>query len=154
MNIHKYLRLFATGGIALLVLSAAAACGGGSDSAKPAPTIEVKQSGNGGSSPSTDKSPEKASDSIKVSLKDNLFDPKTLTIPAGKSVEIVLKNEGAAVHNMHILSEAKEGKDFSSEALVSPGKESKFTVKLTKPGTYNFQCDYHVPDMVGTITVQ
>ena len=89
-----------------------------------------------------------------VLLKDNFYEPKTLTIPAGKTVEFVLKNEGAAVHNMHILSEAKEGKDLSSEALINPGKESKFKVKLTKPGTYNFQCDYHVPDMVGTITVQ
>ena len=87
-------------------------------------------------------------------MKDNLFDPKTLTLTAGKSVDIVVKNDGQAIHNMHILSEAKDGKDISSEAIVSPGKESKFTVKITKPGTYNFQCDYHVPDMVGTITVQ
>ena len=49
---------------------------------------------------------------------------------------------------------AKDGKDFSSNAIVSPGAENKFTVKLTKTGTYTFQCDYHVPDMVGTITVQ
>lgn len=128
---------------ALVVKEGAATTGGATSAA-------TSVAASGGSTASTGTS----SDAIKVSMKDNLFDPKTLTIPAGKSVDIVVKNEGAAIHNMHILSEAKDGKDFSSSATVSPGTENKFTVKITKPGTYNFQCDYHVPDMVGTITVK
>lgn len=87
-------------------------------------------------------------------MKDNLFEPKTLTVKAGSSVEIVLKNDGQAVHNLHILSAPKEGKDFSSAATIAPGAENKFTIKLTKAGSYVFQCDYHLPDMAGTITVQ
>ena len=154
LSINRSLRLFAAGGIALLVVGAAVACGGGSDNAVPTQGVQVKTPGSGATSPATSGGSEKASESVKISMKDNLFEPKTFTVPAGKSVEIEVKNNGAAIHNLHILSEAKDGKDFSSTAIVSPGAENKFTVKLTKTGTYTFQCDYHVPDMVGTITVQ
>lgn len=151
MLIYRYLRLIAAGGMAVFIVGVAAACGGGgSDDEKPTAGIEVKTPGSGG----TSNGAEKPSESVEVSMKDNLFEPKAITVPAGKSVQIEVKNNGAAVHNMHILSADKEGKDFSSNATVAPGAESKFTVKLTKPGTYNFQCDYHLPDMVGTITVR
>lgn len=150
MAISKYIRLIAVSGVALLVLGGAVACGGGgADDKAPTPKIEVKTPGSGGASGGGT-----ATETLKVSMKDNIFDPKTLTVPAGKSVEIELKNDGAAIHNLHILSEVKEGKDFSSAATVAPGASNKFTVKLTKSGTYIFQCDYHLPDMVGTITVQ
>ncbi len=145
----RYTRLIAFGGVALLVLGGAVACGGGGDDKAPTAEIEVKTPDSGGSSGGGT-----ATETLKVSMKDNIFDPKTLTVPAGKSVEIEVKNDGAAIHNLHILSEAKEGKDFSSAATVAPGASNKFTIKLTKTGTYVFQCDYHVPDMVGTITVQ
>ena len=150
MNVSKYTKLIAVGGLSLLALIGAAGCGGGSDEEVFDPGAQAKPTSSGGSTGGGDA----AAESIKVSMKDNLFDPKTLTVPAGKSVEIVVKNDGQAVHNLHILSEAKEGKDFSSAATVAPGAENKFTIKLNKKGTYNFQCDYHLPDMVGTITVQ
>jgi plastocyanin len=34
------------------------------------------------------------------------------------------------------------------------GEESTFEVTFNAAGTYDFQCDYHVPDMVGTITAE
>ncbi len=154
MSINRFLKLFAAGGIALLVVGAAVACGGGSDNAVPTQSIQVKTPGSGATSPATSGGSEKASESVKISMKDNLFEPKTFLVPAGKSVEIEVKNNGAAVHNMRILSADKEGKDFSSNATMAPGAESKFVVKLNKPGTYKFQCDFHLPDMMGTITVQ
>ena len=98
---------------------------------------------NGGGTPSA----------INVALRDNLFAPKALTVKVGTEVTITVKNEGKAVHNMHVMSKDQEGKDFMSEQLVNPGKESVFKVQFSKAGTINFQCDFHVPDMVGTITV-
>ncbi|MCA9830321.1 MAG: cupredoxin domain-containing protein [Dehalococcoidia bacterium] len=95
-----------------------------------------------------------ATEEITIVMTDNVFTPKDITVPVGKEVKIEVKNEGAAVHNMHVLSEKAEGKDFSSEALVQPGKDDSFTVKFSKAGKYDFQCDYHVPDMVGTITAK
>lgn len=150
MNVSKYLRLFAAGSVAMLAVVGAVACGGGEDEEVFDPGAQAKSPASGG----TPSGSGAAAESIKVIMKDNLFEPKTLTVTAGKSVQIELKNEGQAVHNMHVLSAAQEGKDFSSAATINPGAENKFTIKLNKKGTYNFQCDYHLPDMVGTITVQ
>ncbi len=91
---------------------------------------------------------------VKISMTDNKYTPSAITVSVGTSVKFELKNDGAAIHNMHILSEKQEGKDFSSEAIVKPGTESSFTVKFTKTGVYDFQCDYHLPDMAGKITVK
>ena len=77
-----------------------------------------------------------------------------IKVPVGKKITFIAKNEGAAVHDMKILSKATEGKDFMSDALVNPETESKFTATFNKKGTVKFQCDYHLPDMVGTIEVQ
>lgn len=93
-------------------------------------------------------------DEIEVDLKDNLFEPANITVPANATVTIVAKNVGAAIHNMHVLSMATEGHDFTSDAIIAAGTESRFEVTFTKPGTIQFQCDFHVPGMVGTITVQ
>lgn len=91
---------------------------------------------------------------VEISMTDNKYTPSAITVSVGTSVKFELKNDGAAIHNMHILSEKQEGKDFSSEAIVKPGAESSFTVKFTKTGVYDFQCDYHLPDMAGKITVK
>ncbi len=91
---------------------------------------------------------------VKVSMKDNLFDPKDITVNAGDSITFEVKNDGIAIHNMMIQSAATEGKDFTSAPAVNPGEESKFTAVFSKPGTIKFICAYHLPDMAGTITVK
>ena len=98
--------------------------------------------------------PGNGDDEIEVQMTDNLFQPAALTIPVGKTVKIKAKNAGTAIHNMHILSAAAEGKDFTSDLVVNAGSESEFEVTFTKPGAIQFQCDFHVPAMIGTITVQ
>lgn len=123
-----------------LAVVGAAACGGGSNAGG-------KSDDRGGAS-GVSAAP------ITVTMKDNVFDPKELTVPVGKSVSITVKNQGTAIHNMQILSKAAEGKDFASAVMVNPGSDSKFEVKFTKAGTYKFQCIYHLPDMVGSITAK
>ena len=117
-----------------------ATIGGGSGDTSP-----TKPSG-GGDAP--------ASETITVVMTDNKFTPSTIKVPVGKKITFIAKNEGAAVHDMKILSKATEGKDFMSDALVNPETESKFTATFNKKGTVKFQCDYHLPDMVGTIEVE
>ena len=92
--------------------------------------------------------------SLTILLKDNLFEPKNFKVPVNKTVTLLLKNEGAVIHNLHILSKKNEGKDLQSDPIIAAKTESTMTVKFTKKGKVNFQCDYHVPDMVGTITVE
>ena len=122
-----------------LALVAGTACGGGAAGGK-----------------SDDKAPASgvSASPITIEMKDNVYNPKEITVPVGKSVTVTVKNTGIAIHNMHILSKDGEGKDISSAALVNPGADNKFEVRLTKAATYKFQCDYHLPDMVGTITAK
>lgn len=110
---------------------------------------------SGGDAKGDDKPASGASkaQTIAVTMKDNIFEPKEITVEKG-AVTIELKNAGAALHNMHIMSSGAEGKDFMSKATIEGGAADKFTATFTKPGTYKFQCDFHVPDMAGTITVK
>lgn len=90
---------------------------------------------------------------VAITLKDNAFEPKDITVEEG-TVTFEVKNTGAAIHNMHITSTASEGKDFSSKPIIEAGSSDKFTATFTKKGVVKFQCDFHLPDMVGTITVK
>lgn len=143
----RFKGLRTTGVIALagLALVASLAACGGDDSDEPATTATAAAAG---------KTAEAASGPIEIKMTDNKFDPAAITIPVNTEVEITVENEGAAIHNMHILSQMAEGEDFASENIVRPGTESTFTVKFTKTGTYEFVCDFHLTDMKGTVTVQ
>ena len=142
--------LLAAIALGALLTAGLVACGGDDDDTASTATAAGKTAAattasgdNGG-----------ATEKITIVMTDNVFTPKDITVPVGKEVTIEVKNEGAAVHNMHVLSEKAEGKDYTSEALVQPGKDDEFTVKFSKAGKYDFQCDYHLPDMVGTITAK
>ena len=142
--------------IAVFALSAVAlaGCGGGSDS-----YVDEGPATGGGTPrptqpPSDDGDDGEAERELVVVMKDNVFEPKDLELKVGEKVTIVVKNQGIAVHNMHVLSKSKEGKDFSSNLLVSPGTEDDFEVQFKNAGTYDFQCDYHLPQMAGKIVVK
>lgn len=128
------------------------ACGGDDTTTaiKTKAAESVTPGGAKTTAPATSTGDEKK---VEISMKDNLFDPKDVTVPSGVKIKISAHNVGAAVHNMHVLSQDGEGKDYTSDTMVNPGKTSEFEVTFKKKGTYKFQCDFHVPDMVGTITV-
>jgi len=97
---------------------------------------------------------------ITVSMKDNLFEPKDLTVKAGASVTFDLKNDGVAVHNMRIAgADGKYNTDddaASDPNIIQAGGTGTVTwTALAQPGQVKFQCDFHVAlGMIGTITVQ
>lgn len=133
--------------LAIAVMGACSSGAGTEAKATPAKGSTAAQTTGGVAS--TGKTAE-----VKVSLKDNFFEPKDITVNAGDSITFEAKNDGIAIHNMMIQSSATEGKDFASGPAVSPGEESKFTAVFSKPGTIKFVCAYHLPDMAGTITVK
>ncbi|MDO9445820.1 MAG: cupredoxin domain-containing protein [Dehalococcoidia bacterium] len=140
--------------LAVVLGVGATACSGGDDAADDgastataAATAAATTAAGGGAEPAE-------GDEIEIIMTDNVFTPANLTIPVNTTVKITIKNEGSAIHNMHILSSETEGKDFASNPLVNPGEDDEFEVTFTKTGVVNFQCDFHLPDMVGTITVQ
>ncbi len=128
-------------GVTALTAVAVACSGGGESGSKTTSSGSPKASGGG-------------SETIAVSMKDNFFEPKEISVERGKAITFNVKNEGQAIHDMHIMSQAAEGKDFVSNTTVQPGTNSSFTATFAKAGTLKFQCDYHLPDMVGTITVK
>jgi len=141
--------------VAALTLTAAA-CGGsdedddnggnGEPSATAAATTPADDDGDGGPV------------SFDISMKDNLFEPKEFTVSEGAEVTFNITNGGSAIHNMRVAgadNEFNTDDDAESDQIIAAGATS--TVEWTAPaesGTYDFQCDYHLPDMTGTITVE
>ncbi len=148
MHIKNWQRLLIVVGLGIAVLTLAVGCGGGDDEEDEggsAPTSAATTSSGQGS--------DGKAQTVKVTLKDNLFEPKEISVDEG-AVTFELKNEGAAIHNMHILSKTAEGKDYMSKTTIEGGASDKFTATFTKSGSIKFQCDFHLPDMVGTINVK
>ena len=86
---------------------------------------------------------------VDVEMTDNKFAPAAMTFSVGQQVEFVVNNAGAAIHDMRI-----ENTEFKSEPVINPGATSSFSAKFTAAGVYTFVCDYHLPGMVGKITVE
>ncbi len=85
-------------------------------------------------------------DNAAIQARDNLFQPPTLTVPAGTT--IVWTNSG---HNPHTVT-ADTGQ-FDS-GLLAPGQT--FQVTFRTPGTFSYHCQLHgAPGvgMFGTIVV-
>lgn len=91
---------------------------------------------------------------LRVLMKDNYFEPKRIVVPAGETIVVTAVNAGVLPHNMIVVSRDAEGKNFRSDLRVDGGQESVFEMTLNRPGTYRFECGLHLPQMVGTITVQ
>ncbi len=132
-----------------LLAAAVVACGGsttnegGGGGAATATTAPTNAPSTGGGEPRE----------IEVLMVDNAFEPTEIRLKVGETARITAKNGGVAIHNMHVLSAATEGKDFASVPIVNPGEESTFEVQFSTAGTFKFQCDFHLPGMVGEIIV-
>lgn len=123
--------------VAVVVIAAVAAgCGGRAPQqpAQPAPTAGAPMAGG----------------AITIVMKDNVYEPTTVEIKAGVEYEFVVPNQGATVHNLVI--QGTPGGDITSDVAVNAGQESRFKVKIDRPGTYKMQCTYHT-EMVGDLKV-
>jgi plastocyanin len=80
---------------------------------------------------------------IKISAKDFMFSPATVTVKAGATV--TWTNLDDEPHT--VFSDAGL---FRSSALDT---KDNFSYKFDKPGTYHYLCTIH-PRMVGTIVVE
>ncbi|MDO8616834.1 MAG: cupredoxin domain-containing protein [Dehalococcoidia bacterium] len=129
--------------------------GGGGESpstASPSPAATTPAASPGGS-------PTPGGGPIAVTMGDNFFDPKEITVPAGATVTFGLTNKGIAVHNMRVAGADNQYNSdddaVSDPNLITAGQKATLTWEAPDaPGTYDFQCDFHLVDMKGTITVQ
>lgn len=115
---------------------AVAGCGGGDDggssTSTPAAGATKTPASGGGKAAAT------------VAMKNIQFDPKTVTIKVGDTVEWV--NEDSVNHD----AVAKEGDVPKSELF---GKGETYSAKFDTAGTIEYVCTVH-PGMEGTITVE
>ena len=125
----------------MLVAALAAGCGGKQAEQPSQPTAAATPAGG---------APAKAE--ITIIGKDNVYEPATVTIKVGQELEIDFKNTGTTVHNIIVQAKDQAGQDFNSDIAVNAGQDSKFKVKIGKPGTYVMQCTYH-PEMKGELKV-
>jgi plastocyanin len=80
-----------------------------------------------------------------LSMIDNEFDPASLTVSAGDSLEV--SNDGSNPHNITI-----EGTEIDED--VEPGQSTSVSIDA-EPGEYTMFCEYHRSGgMEGTVTVQ
>jgi plastocyanin/predicted lipoprotein with Yx(FWY)xxD motif len=85
-----------------------------------------------------------------VSINDNAFDPKTITVNVGDTVTWTIAGQ-----NEHTVT-ADNG-SFNSDDLKA-GEKTSFTFTFTKAGTFAYYCKYHGgpggQGMSGTVVVQ
>jgi plastocyanin len=100
-----------------------------------------------------------AGGSVAVSMGDNFFDSRELTVAAGDTVTFDLTNDGIAIHNMRVAG--LDGEYNSDDDTVSDpdlflsGDTGILTWQAPdQTGEIIFRCDFHPIEMVGTITVE
>jgi plastocyanin len=87
-----------------------------------------------------------AASDVHLTIRNQDFTPKTLTIPAGQTVKIMVKNEDA-------LPAEFESSDFNREKVIPGGTQLPVYVGPLTPGTYGFFNDFH-PQSTGKLIVK
>lgn len=124
---------------------------------------------NGGE-PNGETPPPGGDGEMLIVMGDNFFEFEgqqnpNITIAAGQEVTFDLMNQGGAIHNMHVNgtdnsfaeSQCSPGGDntaCSDPNIIQGGGEATITIQIDEPGTYNFRCDFHPVEMIGTLEVQ
>jgi len=83
---------------------------------------------------------------VNISLKDHRFQPAEPHVPAGKAINIVVKNLDAAPAEF-------ESNMLRVEKVVVAGGTITMRIRPLSPGRYRFFDDFH-PDTIGYLVVQ
>lgn len=79
--------------------------------------------------------------SYEVSIKDGVFNPASIEVPAKQRFKIIVKNEGTGPAEFENLS-------LRVEKVLAAGVSSFVVIHPLKPGTYHFIDEFHM-DMAG-----
>ena len=82
---------------------------------------------------------------VSLVLKNHVFTPNAVTVPAGQRVRIELRNEDST-------AEEFDSDDLHVEKDVAPHGKVVFQIGPLKPGTYNFVGELHAGSANGTVT--
>ncbi len=112
--------------LAAITMLTMAGCG--SDASKPAATAGTGSTGS--------TTPQAATQEVRIVAKDNMFDPKTYTVEAGKSIKLTAVNEGQEIHEVEV-------KDLMPETKLLPGQSKSVDLGALQPGAYKIYCEIH-----------
>ena len=97
--------------------------------------------------------PSQPAGSIKVTMTEFAFNPKSITVTHGK-VDFLLVNSGSTAHDL-IIRDSNKTRIAGSE-LVSAGDSKEFIVDNLPAGKYTIFCDqsgHEAAGMIGDLTV-
>jgi plastocyanin len=85
--------------------------------------------------------------SYTLTIKNHLFQPSELTVPAGKRIKLV-------VRNLDPTPEEFESPSLSREKVVRGHGKVTINIGPLKPGTYKFYGEFHVKTARGQIVAR
>lgn len=77
-------------------------------------------------------------------IKDHMFHPATLEVPAGQKLVLIVENQDAT-------PEEFESRDFKAEKIIGGGKTGRVTVAPLKPGEYKFFGEFNMETAKGML---
>ncbi len=114
----------------------------------PAPTGTATATAAATQAPGAATTPAAGATTLQVAAMDNFFEPIELTAKAGETVSIVVTNGGLSIHNFVIQSTGV------NSGILNGGDSVTLTVTMPDSGSLEFICEFHPPDMKGTIATQ
>jgi plastocyanin domain-containing protein len=93
--------------------------------------------------------PVLAADEVKIelSLKDHVFTPSELLVPAGKVVLLTVKNDDPT-------PEEFDSHDLKVEKVIAGGSQAVVRIGPLDPGHYSFMGEYNEATAHGLVTAQ
>lgn len=85
--------------------------------------------------------------SFEISIKDHMFSPAELTIPAGQRIKLVVSNEDDT-------PEEFEGEDFDIEKVIPGNSKATVMVGPFEPGRYEFVGEFHEDSAKGALIAE
>ncbi|MEO5765729.1 MAG: cupredoxin domain-containing protein [Casimicrobiaceae bacterium] len=83
----------------------------------------------------------------RLEVRDGVFEPATLEVPAGRRFKIEISNVGKGAIEF-------ESRDLRQEKVLAPCAKSSVVINALKPGTYTFFDEYHPNLPKGKIVVK
>jgi plastocyanin len=90
-------------------------------------------------------------ETVHIEAEETKFDRGKLSLPAGKPAHIEFSNHDDVLHNVAIYTAETGGAPLFNGKPILEG-EVEYTVRVDRPGTYFFVCDFH-PNMKGNVVV-
>ena len=84
---------------------------------------------------------------MRLILKDHVYTPSTLEIPAGKRIKLFIDNQDP-------MFEEFDSDDLSREKVIPGGKTGFVFIGPLKAGTYHFQGEFHAATAQGVVVVK